>query len=58
MQGNRVRLPQRGVGFGPLIAGITGGYVWQQFSDTTGLITCTSVAAVGLGTFLYDSIST
>jgi len=29
------------VGFGALIAGITGGYIWQQFSDATGLITRT-----------------
>jgi MFS family permease len=45
------------IGFGALIAGIAGGYIWQQFSDTTALITGTSVVAVGLGMFLYDSVA-
>jgi MFS family permease len=43
------------VGFGALVAGIAGGYVWQQFGNTTALITGTCFVAVGLGVFLYDS---
>lgn len=34
------------VGFGALVAGIAGGYVWQQFSDTTALIAGARVIAV------------
>jgi MFS family permease len=45
------------VGFGALVAGVAGGYVWQQFGDTTALIAGTCVIAVGLAVFLYDSIS-
>jgi MFS family permease len=44
------------VGFGALIAGLAGGYVWQQFSDTTALIAAACVVAIGLGIFLFDSI--
>lgn len=43
------------VGFGALVAGIAGGYAWQQLGDTTALITGTCFVAVGLGVFLYDS---
>jgi MFS family permease len=45
------------VGFGALIAGIAGGYLWQQFNDTTALIIGTCVLAVGLAVFLYDGKS-
>jgi MFS family permease len=45
------------VGFGALIAGIAGGYIWQQFSDTIALITGTLFVAIGLAIFLYDGIS-
>jgi MFS family permease len=45
------------VGFGALIAGVAGGFVWQQFGDTTALITGTSVIGVGLGVFSYDRIA-
>ena len=45
------------VGFGALVAGVAGGYVWQQFGDTTALIAGTCVIAAGLAVFLYDSIS-
>jgi MFS family permease len=44
------------VGFGALVAGIAGGYVWQQFGDTTALIAGACVIAAGLAVFLYDSI--
>src|SRR5450759_1901982 len=44
------------VGFGALIAGVAGGYVWQQFGDTTALIAGACVIAAGLAVFLYDSI--
>ncbi len=44
------------VGFGALIAGIAGGYVWQQLSDTTALITGACVIALGLATFLSVSV--
>ncbi len=43
------------VGFGALIAGIAGGYVWQQFSDTTALITGACVIALGLAVFQFGS---
>ena len=42
------------VGFGALIAGVAGGYVWQQFSDTTALIAGACVIALGLAVFLYE----
>jgi MFS family permease len=45
------------VGFGALVAGVAGGYVWQQFGDTTALIAGACVIAIGLAVFLYDSIS-
>jgi MFS family permease len=45
------------VGFGALIAGIAGGYIWQQFSDTIALITGTLFVAIGLAIFLYDGMS-
>jgi MFS family permease len=45
------------VGFGALIAGIAGGYIWQQFSDTIALITGTLFVAIGLVIFLYDGMS-
>jgi len=45
------------VGFGALIAGIAGGYVWQQFSDTTALITGACVVALGLAGFLFGSMA-
>jgi MFS family permease len=41
------------VGFGALIAGIAGGYVWQQFNDTTALFMGICFVAVGLAVFLY-----
>ena len=43
------------VGFGALIAGIAGGYVWQQLNDTTALIAGACVIALGLAVFLYVS---
>jgi len=36
---------------------LAGGYVWQQFGDTTALIDGACVIAIGLAVFLYDSIS-
>jgi MFS family permease len=42
------------VGFGALIAGVAGGYVWQQFSDTTALLAGACVIALGLAVFLYE----
>ena len=45
------------VGFGALIAGIAGGYLWQRFNDATALIIGTCVLAVGLTVFLYDGRS-
>jgi MFS family permease len=45
------------VGFGALVAGVAGGYVWQQLGDTTALIAGMCVIAAGLAVFLYDSIS-
>jgi len=44
------------VGFGALIAGIAGGYVWQQLSDTTALITGACVIALGLAVFRFGSM--
>ena len=44
------------VGFGALISGIAGGYVWQQLSDTTALIAAACVIALGLAVFLFGSI--
>jgi MFS family permease len=44
------------VGFGALIAGIAGGYVWQQFSDATALIMGACVIVLGLAVFLYGSM--
>ncbi len=43
------------VGFGALISGIAGGYVWQQLSDTTALIAAACVIALGLAVFLFGS---
>ena len=43
------------VRFGALIAGIAGGYLWQQLNDTTALIVGTCVLALGLAVFLYAS---
>ncbi len=42
-------------GFGALIAGIAGGYVWQQLNDTTARVTEVGIIALGLGVFLYGS---
>ncbi len=44
------------VGFGALIAGIAGGYMWQQLGDTTALITGACVIALGLAIFLSVSV--
>ena len=45
------------VGFGALIAGVAGGYVWQQFSDTTALLAGACVIALGLVAFAYSSMT-
>jgi len=45
------------VGFGALIAGVAGGYVWQQFSDTTALLAGACVIALGLVAFTYSSMT-
>ena len=45
------------VGFGALIAGIAGGYVWQQLNDTTALIAGACVIALGLVAFMYSSMT-
>jgi MFS family permease len=45
------------VGFGALIAGIAGGFVWQRFSDATALITGACVIALGLAVFLFGSMA-
>ena len=44
------------VGFGALIAGIAGGYVWQQFSDTTALLAEACVVGLGLVAFMFSSM--
>ena len=44
------------VGFGALIAGIAGGYVWQQLGDTTALITGACVVGLGLVAFMFSSM--
>jgi len=44
------------VGFGALIAGIAGGYVWQQLNDATALISGTCIITVGLAIFLFSCI--
>ena len=45
------------VGFGALIAGIAGGYVWQQFSDTMALIAGACVVGLGLVAFMFSSMT-
>ena len=45
------------VGFGALIAGIAGGYVWQQLGDTTALITGACVVGLGLVAFMFSSMT-
>lgn len=45
------------VGFGALIAGVAGGYIWQQFSDTIAIIAAICVVVAGLAVFLHESSS-
>jgi MFS family permease len=42
------------VGFGALVAGVGGGYLWQHASDTTTLLVGMGIVIVGLVLFSFD----
>jgi MFS family permease len=42
------------VGFGALVAGVSGGYLWQHASDTTALLVGMGIVIVGLVLFSVD----
>lgn len=52
LRGGALGLISASTGLGALIAGIGGGYIWQNFGANTALITASSVVALGI--FLFS----
>ncbi|HVM76539.1 MAG TPA: MFS transporter [Candidatus Paceibacterota bacterium] len=56
LRGGALGLLNAGVGFGALIAGIGGGYLWQAYSPTVAFLASGATIVVGMALFLLSTI--